>query len=148
MPEPKPLFPKIKFNSEAKNIPGLIKAEKVSNKNTDDLEGKIDFDDFQKMDLRVGHIKSCHKIDKSDKLLYSEVDLGEGRCRKIISGVAEFYEPTEMINRKVLVLSNLKTIKLMGEVSEGMILFSNDQRDHSENHPVDHLNSHQIESNL
>mgnify|MGYP001502273196 CR=1 FL=1 len=126
LPEPKPLFPKIKLNSEAKNIPELIKSEKKSNKNTDDHEEKIDYDDFQKMDLRVGHIKSCHKINNSYNLLYSEVDLGEERCRKIISGVAEFYKPTEMINRKVLVLSNLKTIKLMGEVSEGMILFSDD----------------------
>ena len=78
------------------------------------------------MELKVGHIKSCRKVEKSNKLLCSEVDLGETRLRSIVSGVAEFYNPEEMTGRQVLVVANLKPVKLMGYLSEGMILFSED----------------------
>ena len=74
----------------------------------------------------MGHIKSCKKVAKSNKLLCSEVDLGENRLRSIVSGAAEFYSPEEMNGRKVLVVTNLKPVKLMGYLSEGMILFSDD----------------------
>ena len=84
------------------------------------------FDDFQKMKLKVGHIRSCRKIENSTRLLCSEVDLGEGHLRLIVSGAAEFYTPEEMTDRHVLVVANLKPIKLRGEISEGMILFSDD----------------------
>ena len=78
------------------------------------------------MELKVGHIRSCRKVEKSNKLLCSEVDLAEGRMRSIVSGAAEFYTPEELTDRKVLVVANLKPVKLMGEASEGMILFSDD----------------------
>jgi len=79
------------------------------------------------MELKVGHIKTCRKVEKSAKLLCSEVDLGEGRLRSIVSGAAEFYTAEELADRRVLVVANLKPVKLMGEVSEGMILFSDDK---------------------
>ena len=83
-------------------------------------------DDFKKMEIKVGRIKSCRKVEKSNKLLCSEVDLGETRLRSIVSGAAEFYSPEEMTGLQVLVVANLKPVKLMGHISEGMILFSDD----------------------
>ena len=79
------------------------------------------------MELKVGHIRTCRKLEKSVKLLCSEVDLGEERLRSIVSGAAEFYTAEELTDRRVLVVANLKPIKLMGKVSEGMILFSDDK---------------------
>jgi len=78
------------------------------------------------MELKVGHIKACRKVEKSSKLLCSEIDLGEGRLRTIISGAAKFYSPEELIGRSVIVVANLKPVKFLGELSEGMILFSDD----------------------
>ena len=78
------------------------------------------------MELKVGLIKNCKKLEKSSKLLCSEVDLGEGRFRSIISGVAKFYAPGDLVGRRVIVVANLKPVKFLGEVSEGMILFSDD----------------------
>ena len=72
------------------------------------------------MELKVGRIKSCRKVPKSSKLLCSEVDLGENCLRSIISGAAEFYSPEEMKGRQVIVVTNLKPVKLMGIISEGI----------------------------
>ncbi|GIT63325.1 MAG: hypothetical protein Ct9H300mP21_08710 [Pseudomonadota bacterium] len=72
------------------------------------------FEDFQKMELKVGHIRSCRKVEKSNKLLCSEVDLAEGRLRSIVSGAAEFYTPEELKNRKVLVVFKLETGQIYG----------------------------------
>ena len=126
MPEPKPLFPKMKLSAEE-----IISSEVTQNgkklNTADENKEWFAFDDFQKMELKVGQIKTCRKLEKSAKLLCSEVDLGEGRLRSIVSGAAEFYTPEELTNRRVLVVANLKPVKLMGEISEGMILFSDDK---------------------
>ena len=127
MPEPKPLFPKMKLSVEEKISSEVTQNEKKINTTADESKEWFAFDDFQKMELKVGHIKTCRKLEKSTKLLCSEVDLGEGRFRSIISGAAEFYTPEELTNRRVLVVANLKPVKLMGEISEGMILFSDDK---------------------
>ena len=100
--------------------------EKLLNKSAPEENEWIAIDDFQKMELKVGRIKSCRKVEKSNKLLCSEVDLGETRLRSIVSGAAEYYTPEEMTGRQVLVVTNLKPVKLMGYISEGMILFSDD----------------------
>jgi methionyl-tRNA synthetase len=65
-------------------------------------------------------------MEKSDKLLVSQIDLGEGRLRSIVSGVAEFYTPEQMVGKRVVVVANLKPVKLRGELSEGMVLASDD----------------------
>ena len=65
-------------------------------------------------------------MEKSDKLLVSQIDLGEGRLRSIFSGVAEFYTPEQMVGKRVVVVANLKPVKLRGELSEGMVLASDD----------------------
>ncbi|MBC8258314.1 MAG: methionine--tRNA ligase [SAR324 cluster bacterium] len=125
MPEPKPLFPKMKLSAEEKPAE-VTQTEKKVSTIPDEKKDWFAFDDFQKMELKVGHIKTCRKVEKSAKLLCSEVDLGEDRLRTIVSGAAEFYSAEEMLNRRVLVVANLKPVKLRGEISEGMILFSDD----------------------
>jgi methionyl-tRNA synthetase len=127
LPKPTPLFPKMKPLAQEKTASEVKQTEKSAGTVADESKEWFAFDDFQKMELKVGHIKTCRKVEKSTKLLCSEVDLGEGRLRSIVSGAAEFYSPEELTDRRVLVVANLKPVKLMGEISEGMILFSDDQ---------------------
>ena len=81
----------------------------------------INFDDFKKLEMRVGKINTAAKVEKSDKLLVLEVDMGEEK-RQIVSGIAEFYQPEDLIGMLVVVLVNLEPRKIMGLQSEGMIL--------------------------
>ena len=126
LPKPSPLFPKMQVSHVDEENVKNQNQEKSSNNSAPEENEWIVIDDFQKMELKVGHIKSCRKVEKSNKLLCSEVDLGETRLRSIVSGAAEYYTPEEMTGRQVLVVTNLKPVKLMGYISEGMILFSDD----------------------
>ena len=84
----------------------------------------IDFDDFAKLDIRIGTITSVEKIPEADRLLVLTVDIGEEHVRKIVSGVAEYFpEPEVLVGRQVPVLINLKPRKIRGVESEGMILY-------------------------
>ena len=89
------------------------------------LKEEIQFDDFSKLDLRVGEILKADKVKKADKLLHLEVDLGFEK-RSIVSGIAEHFEPTELIGTKVTVVANLAPRKLRGVLSAGMILMAED----------------------
>ncbi|MDO4766156.1 MAG: methionine--tRNA ligase [Eubacteriales bacterium] len=84
---------------------------------------EITIDDFAKIDLRVGHILECKRHPKADKLLVSQVKMGD-EIRQIVSGVATHYTPEEMVGKEVAVVANLAPIKLRGELSQGMILFA------------------------
>ena len=126
LPEPKPLFPKMQVSFAVEATKRAQVSEKTKSKQLEVEKEWLAFDDFRKMELKVGHIRSCRKLENSTRLLCSEVDLGEGHLRLIVSGAAEFYTPEEMTDRRVLVVANLKPIKLRGEISEGMILFSDD----------------------
>ena len=126
LPEPKPLFQKIQVSFADETPEKAQVPEKTKTKQPEMGKEWLAFDDFQKMELKVGHIRSCRKLENSTRLLCSEVDLGEGHLRLIVSGAAEFYTPEEMTDRRVLVVANLKPVKLRGEISEGMILFSDD----------------------
>ena len=75
------------------------------------------------MELRVGKIVDCHKHPNADKLLVSQVKIGDD-VRQIVSGVAQWYTPDDMIGKKVVVVANLKSVKLRGEISSGMLLFA------------------------
>ena len=81
----------------------------------------ITIDDFLKVELRVGEIKVAERIPKADKLLRFEIDLGEEKPRQILAGLAEYYEPEKLIGRKVVVVANLKSRKMRGLESQGMI---------------------------
>ena len=85
------------------------------------LKDEISIDDFAKLDLRVGQIIECKKLEKSAKLLVSKVKI-ENEVKQIVSGLANYYKPEEMVGKKVIVVANLKPVKLCGTLSEGMIL--------------------------
>ena len=85
------------------------------------LKEEVSIDDFAKLDLRVGVVVECKKLEKSKKLLVSKIKI-ENEIRQIVSGIAEVYKPEEMVGKKVIVVANLKPVKLCGELSQGMIL--------------------------
>ncbi|ETT88315.1 methionine--tRNA ligase [Viridibacillus sp. FSL R5-0477] len=82
---------------------------------------EISFEDFMKVDLRVATVIACDKMPKADKLLKLQLELGYEQ-RQVVSGIAEYYKPEELIGRKVIVVANLKPVKLRGELSQGMVL--------------------------
>ncbi|MCI8634274.1 MAG: methionine--tRNA ligase [Eubacterium sp.] len=92
-----------------------------------DIEAKaeITFDDFMKMQFQVGEIIECRAVEKSKKLLCSQVKIGS-QVKQIVSGIRKYYTPEEMVGKKVMVLVNLKPAKLAGALSEGMLLCAED----------------------
>ncbi|MEG1965976.1 MAG: methionine--tRNA ligase subunit beta, partial [Oscillospiraceae bacterium] len=101
------------------------KAEKVKKEKaveaTPGIATLIDFDDFMKVELRVAKVLECEPVPKADKLLQLQLDDGE-KTRQVVSGIHTWYEPQDLIGKKVILVSNLKPAKLRGVVSEGMIL--------------------------
>ncbi len=83
---------------------------------------EIEYEAFLKLDIRVGLVKSCYKIPKSKNLYKLMVDCGEKDLRQIVTGIAHFYSQKELINKKIIVLINLKPRKFMGIESQGMLL--------------------------
>lgn len=88
-----------------------------------ELKDEITFDDFMKTDLKVGKILTAEKVEKADKLLKFTVDLGFEK-RTIVSGIAEFFKPEEVIGQQVSVVINLAPRKIRGILSQGMILMA------------------------
>ena len=115
----KPLFKKIDDDVIAYQKEKLQK--NLNDSGDENMSDIIDIDYFDKVDIRIGQIKEAEKIEKSDKLLKLQVDIGE-ETRQIVAGLAKFYNPEELIDRKVAVLVNLKPAKLFGTLSEGMLL--------------------------
>lgn len=111
----KPLFKKI----EDEVI--INQKEKLKESEDDNMSDLISIDDFDEVVIKVGQIKEAEKIEKSDKLLKLQVDIGD-ETRQIVAGIAKFYSPDELIDRKVCVLANLQPAKLFGTLSEGMVL--------------------------
>lgn len=89
-------------------------------------DGPITFDDFMKVQMKVGEVIECEKHPDADKLLVSKIKVGE-EVRQIVSGIANWYAPDQMVGKKVIVVTNLKPIKLRGVKSEGMILAASDE---------------------
>lgn len=90
-------------------------------------EPKIDVDDFAKVELKVGTIVSCEKHPKADRLLVEQIDLGDEK-RQIVSGIAKYYQPEDLVGKQVVVVTNLKPVKLRGVESNGMILCAADKK--------------------
>ena len=86
---------------------------------------EIVYDDFMKVDMRVAEVLKAEKVKKTDKLLKMQLDIGTEK-RQVISGIAQYYTPEEMVGKKVICVINLKPVKLRGEMSEGMILSGED----------------------
>src|SRR5699024_7048653 len=115
-----PIFPRLEMEEEIATIKAWM-APTVQEKTSLETKDEIEFTDFTKLDLRVGEIIEAEKIENADKLLKLQIDLGAEK-RQIVSGIAEFYEPEQLIGHKVICVVNLKPVKLRGEMSEGMIL--------------------------
>lgn len=123
------LFPRIE-DKEAEKI--LSNVEPIGEKNKEQyqppaIEGICDqvlIDDFMKIDLRTGKIIEAEKIKKSKKLLKLKVDIGN-EVRQVVAGIAESYEPDHLLNRTIILVANLKPVKLMGIESQGMLLAAN-----------------------
>jgi methionyl-tRNA synthetase len=123
------LFPRLEKKTPAKPKEGQKKMKaKVSPKikEAEADAGLVTFDDFKKLDLRVAEIKTAEKIEKSDRLLKLTVMAPEERT--LVAGIAEYYKPEELIGRQVIMVANLKPVKLMGVTSHGMILAARDQQ--------------------
>jgi methionyl-tRNA synthetase len=89
--------------------------------------GAITYDDFAKLELRIGKVLEAVNVPKKDKLLHLQVDLGEGKPRSIVAGIAQAYKPDQLVGKQVIVVANLAPRKLAGLVSEGMILAAGDE---------------------
>lgn len=105
------------------------KAETKSKEVSEEKETEyITIDDFAKVELKIGEVISSERVPKSDKLLVSQIKIGE-ETRQIVSGIAKYYTPEEFIGKKVVVVTNLKPVKLRGILSEGMVLCAADEQD-------------------
>ena len=107
------------FEERAKAAEKEQKPQQVEQKPS---KSEIAIDDFAKVELKVGKVVACEKVPKADKLLCSKIDVGEDSPRTVVSGIAAYYSPEQMIGKKVVVVTNLKPVKLRGILSEGMIL--------------------------
>lgn len=122
---PSLLFEKIEdeaIEAQLKKLDDAKKANETANYVAAPLKENVDFETFEKMDIRVGHIKHCQKVKKSKKLLQFTIDDGSGVDRTILSGIAAYYEPEQLIGKDVLFVANFAPRKMMGIESQGMIL--------------------------
>lgn len=123
--EPELLFEKIEdeaIEAQLKKLEDTKKANEAASYKTKEIKPVVDFGDFEKLDIRVGYIKSCEKVKKANKLLKFTIDDGSGTDRTIVSGIAKFYNPEELTGKQVCFIANLAPRKLMGIESQGMIL--------------------------
>ena len=119
------LFEKIEdeaIEAQLKKLEDTKKANEAANYVAAPIKESVDFDTFEKLDIRVGHIKDCQKVKKSKKLLQFTIDDGSGVDRTILSGIAAYYEPEQLIGKDVLFVANFAPRKMMGIESQGMIL--------------------------
>lgn len=127
--EPELLFEKIEdetIERQLKKLEDTKKANAAAAYTAKPIKPTIDFADFEKLDIRVGHIKHCERVKKANKLLKFTIDDGSGKDRTIVSGIAKFYEPESLIGKDVCFIANLAPRKLMGIESQGMILSAED----------------------
>jgi methionyl-tRNA synthetase len=132
-----PIFPRLELADEVAWIAGMMSggsavaastdatasggAEAAKKEAAPELAPEINIDDFMKVELRVAQVVACEPIPKADKLLKLQLDLGF-EVRQVVSGIAKFYKPEELVGRKVICVTNLKPVKLRGELSQGMVL--------------------------
>lgn len=134
-----PIFPRIEENGDDKTDV-LQKQDRNNEKSSEGNKGRtikrenngnadyITIDDFAKLDLRVADVLKAERIEGADKLLKLELDVG-GEKRQVVSGIAQFYSPEDLEGKKVVLVANLKPVKLRGVESQGMILAASDKGD-------------------
>ncbi|MDE4085177.1 methionine--tRNA ligase [Planococcus maritimus] len=124
-----PIFPRLEVEPEVAYIRDQMRGGAAPKEEQAPVETvpekpdtpEITIDDFMKVDLRVATVTACEPVKKTDKLLKLQVDMGY-ETRQVVSGIAEHYKPDELVGRKVIIVANLKPVKLRGELSQGMIL--------------------------
>ena len=117
------IFPRIDIDKEIEALNAIIKNNETvkEENNIEPIEKNISFDDFMKVDMRVGEIVECEKVKKSDKLLHLKINDGFSG-RQIVSGIAKSYKPEDLIGKKVFFVANLEPRKICGIESQGMIV--------------------------
>lgn len=123
--EPELLFEKIEdevIERQLQKLADTKKANEEASYQAAPIKPEVSFDDFEKLDIRVGHILNCEKVKKSKKLLKFTIDDGSGVERTICSGIAAYYEPEQLVGKDVLFVANFAPRKMMGIESQGMIL--------------------------
>lgn len=123
--EPELLFEKIEdkvIDKQLQKLADTKKANEEASYKAEPVKPEVSFEDFEKLDIRVGHILNCEKVKKSKKLLKFTIDDGTGTERTICSGIAAYYEPEDLIGKDVLFVANFAPRKMMGIESQGMIL--------------------------
>lgn len=125
------IFPRIDKEKELAELEAAmpvvvpqVKEKKEEVKEVKEVE-YITIDDFAKVELKIGEVIDCDRVPKADKLLVSKIKIGD-EVRQIVSGIAKYYEPEEFVGKKVVVVTNLKPVKLRGIMSEGMVLCASD----------------------
>jgi methionyl-tRNA synthetase len=121
-----PLYPRIDVKQYEKEQAEKKKAQKAKSKQKkqkaeEKVPGIITIDDFAKVKMRVAKVLSCEKHPNADKLLVFQLDFGDEK-RQIVSGIAKWYKPEELVGKKIIACTNLKPIQLRGVDSNGMIL--------------------------
>jgi len=126
--KPEILF--VKYDDELikKQIDTLIQKSNGKQKEKKKVESKpnISFDDFKELDLRLAEIIQAEPIEKSRKLIRLKVKVGETE-KQILAGIKQFYEPEALVGKKIVIVNNLEPAKLMGELSEGMLLAASNE---------------------
>lgn len=123
--EPQLLFEKIEddvIEAQLRKLEETKKANAAAEYKAEEIKPEVSFDDFEKLDIRVGHVLACRKVKKSKKLLQFTIDDGSGTERTILSGIAAYYEPETLVGKDVLFVANFPPRKMMGIESQGMIL--------------------------
>ncbi len=136
IPPPSPLFPRLDDKKQSEILKKVIGDVAETPTTATPAQATpaapaptptITYDDFAKLELRVGTVKEAVKVPKKDKLLHLQVDLGERKLRSIVAGIAEAFAPDALVGKQVIVVANLAPRKMAGLVSEGMILAAGDE---------------------
>ncbi|WP_164670609.1 methionine--tRNA ligase [Virgibacillus doumboii] len=124
-----PIFPRLDVEKEVQTIKAMMQKpaqeEKKAAKKVPEQKEEVIFDDFMKLDMRVAEVLKAEPMKKADKLLKLHLDVGTDK-RQVVSGIAEHYKPEDLVGKKVICVTNLKPVKLRGEMSEGMVLSGED----------------------
>ena len=116
-----PIFPRLDVEKEVAYIKNLMTPPKVEEEKVEEPVNYITLDDFDKLDIRVGEVLESKVHPDAKKLLVSRIDTKD-KVRTVVSGIKEYYDPSELVGKKVVVLCNLKPVKIRGIESEGMLL--------------------------
>lgn len=121
------LFARIDEKKFMEELNKELEAQKEEKPKKEEIKEEITIDDFSKVELKVGTIIECEKHPKADRLLVEKIDMGE-EIRQVVSGIADTYKPEELIGKQVIVVTNLKPVKLRGVDSNGMILCASSEK--------------------